>query len=86
MWHASVAVVAPGGVLDTGELRPKEARRAKEIALELLAGVGTGEIRRDRAPVCFHARRRLSDRELAQLDPAWCAIPPVDMAGGGEPW
>lgn len=37
-------------------------------------------------PVAYHLRRRLSDRELAQLDPGWCAIPAEDLAGEGEPW
>lgn len=87
MWHASVAVVDPSGVLvPTYELTPKQRRRAQEFSIELLSGVGELPDRRDRFPVAYHLRRRLSDRELAQLDPGWCAIPAEDLAGEGEPW
>lgn len=58
----------------------------RETVLGLLAGVGTGDTRRDRSDVVLHARRRLSDREFELLTPAWCAIPAVALAGGGVPW
>jgi len=41
--------------------------------------VGTGRIFEDCKAVAMHARRRLSDAEIAGLDPAWLAIEPVDM-------
>jgi len=58
----------------------------KRSALALLEGVGTGDTRRERATTVLHARRRLADHELALLTAEWCAIPPVDVAGGGVPW
>lgn len=87
MWHASVAVVdGTGKLVPTEKLTPKQARRAQALCYELLERAGQGEDRRDRFPVAFHLRRRLSPRELALLDPAWCAIPAEDLAGEGEPW
>lgn len=58
----------------------------KRIVIGLLDGVGTGNTRRDRSEYVLHARRRLSDAEIAAQTPEWCAIKAVDSAGGGIPW
>ena len=58
----------------------------RDVVGRLLGGVGTGETKRMRSEAVLHARRKLSDLELAQLDPAWCAIPAVDIAGDGIAW
>lgn len=58
----------------------------RETVLGLLSGVGAGDTRRERSEVVLHARRRVSERELAMLTTEWCAIPAVGIAGGGVPW
>lgn len=58
----------------------------RDTVIALLAGVGTGNTRRDRSEHVLHARRRLSDAEIALLSPEWCAIPAVANAGTGIPW
>lgn len=58
----------------------------QRTVLELIANVGSGDVRRDRSEYVLHARKRLSDEELAKQTPEWCAIKAVDSAGGGIPW
>lgn len=58
----------------------------KQTVLGLLSGVGTGNTKRDRSEYVLHARRRLSDAEIAAQTPEWCAIKAIDSAGGGIPW
>lgn len=86
MWHASVCVHSRSGPIPFVLCDERTRDMLKRTALGLLDGVGTGETRRDRAAAVLHARRRLADHELALLTPEWCAIPAVDIAGGGVPW
>ena len=58
----------------------------RRTVISLLAGVGTGDTRRDRSEVVLHARRRLAEHELALLSPAWCALLAIDVAGGDMSW
>ncbi len=58
----------------------------RSIVIGLIAGVGTGETRREYNGAVVHARRRLADQELTLLTPAWCAIPAIGIAGSGKPW
>jgi len=78
--RASIAVLNSSG-------RPRFARHVLNkglvygLGVKLLDGVGAGETFMKYGEVAFHVRRSLSDQEIAGLDPAWLAIPPVDMAG-----
>jgi hypothetical protein len=53
----------------------REARRRLRLALE---GVGDGAAIELLASVCLHARRALTESEIAMLSPAWLAIPARD--------
>lgn len=86
MWHASIAVHGDSGPTAWSRCGLKTRAIVREVVLGLLSGVGCGNTRRDRSEVVLHARRRLSDAELALLTPAWCAIPAVAIAGDGIPW
>jgi len=88
VWHASIAVRDAVSITmrPWGRCGLKARHLVREIVCDLLAGVGSGNTRRDRSDVVLHARRRMSERELAMLDPAWCAIPAVAIAGDGIPW
>ena len=80
MWHASVAAVRSSGPVPWALLPPRARVRLREVAAALLRGVGTGpEIWQPKPSGVAHLRRSLSDAEIAGLDPAWVAIPPVDM-------
>lgn len=87
VWHASISVVD-----DDGELIPwsriglKSRTLVRVTVIDLLAGVGQGETKRTRSAHVLHARRRLSDAELAAQTPEWCAIKAIDSAGSGIPW
>lgn len=59
---------------------------AKRTALSMIADVGSGDVARVRSEFVLHARKRLSDREIAAQTPEWCAIKAIDSAGGGLPW
>ena len=80
MWHASIALL-------NQSLRPVLWRSvtnkqfAYAIGRKLLDGVGTGETYMKAGERVFHIRRALSDEEIAGLDPAWLAIPAIDIAG-----
>jgi hypothetical protein len=63
-----------------------DERGPVELVLGLILDVGQGEIRRDRSEHVLHARRRLSDAELAAQTPEWHAVKAVDRAGEGIPW
>ena len=86
MWHASAMARDREGPVpwDRCGLGTRQAMRA--AVLGLLAGVGVGDAVRGRSAIILHARRRLSDVELAALTPAWCAIPAVDAGGDLAPW
>lgn len=78
MWHASVCMW-DGGPIAVDAL-PRPLRRiGAELARELIAGVGTGPVIEHRKQLAQHARRSLRDAEIAGLDPAWVAIPAIDM-------
>lgn len=79
MWHASVAVMGASGPIGPDEL-PRGVRRiGAALARSLIEGVGAGPVIEHRKEIAQHARRSLSDAEIAGLDPAWVAIPAVDM-------
>ena len=86
VWHASVAVQGFRGPVLYGLLDPRTQHVMQETALGLIADVGTGEVRRDRSDRVLHARKRLSDLELAGQSCEWHAIQAIDSAGGGMPW
>lgn len=65
---------------------PRTRELAMRTVLELIADVGTGDVRRDRGASVLHARRRLSEAELAAQTCEWHAIQAIDSAGGGIPW
>lgn len=85
VWHASIAVHDKGPV-PWAKCGLKTRDIVRQTVIGLLAGVGTGSTRRDRSDIVLHARRQLSDREIAMLSPIWCALPAVAMAGDGIPW
>lgn len=51
------------------------------LGYELLVGVGRSLTRVDAARQVVHVRRPLTDEEIAELDPAWLALPAIDLAG-----
>lgn len=85
MWHASIAVQS-GGPVPWSRYGLRTRAVVRDTVIGLLAGVGTGDTRRDRSDVVLHARRRLSEGELGLLTAEWCALPAVGIAGGGVPW
>lgn len=86
MWHASIAIRSEGGLVPWARCGLKTRDIVRRTVIGMLAGVGTGETRRDRSEHVLHARRKLAAQELALLSPAWCEISAVDIAGGGKPW
>jgi len=86
VWHASIAVRTATGMLPWDRCNLKTRAIVRNVAIALLAGVGAGDMRRDRSDVVMHARKQLSHFEVSLLDSAWCAIPPVDVAGEGKTW
>jgi hypothetical protein len=54
---------------------------AYAIGRKLLGGVGVEPIYEKQGEIAFHIRCSLSPEEISGLDPAWLAIPAVDMAG-----
>jgi hypothetical protein len=58
----------------------KRTTKARGRLRELLSGVGTGEDHWQAGDAAYHLRRRLTDAELAWLDPAWLALPAIDGA------
>jgi hypothetical protein len=74
------------GPLPFALLDERARETLRRTVFGLIDRVGAGDTRRDRSAVVLHARRRLSDRELAMLSPAWCALPAIDIAGGDTPW
>jgi hypothetical protein len=80
VWHASVAMLGESGPVGPDQL-PRSLRRiGASLARELIAGVGMGPVYEHLKQVAQHARRALTDGEIAGLDPTWLAIEPVDMA------
>ncbi len=80
MWHASIALYGPDGrPVATADVDRKRRRLGSSLALRLIEGVGCGPTREETQQVAFHARRSLSDGEIAAIDPVWLAIEPVDM-------
>jgi hypothetical protein len=82
VWHASIALLSKkGSPIPVSEWGREQQRKAASKLRNLLAGVGAGEDHWGSLDVSCHLRRRLSDRELARIDPAWMAIPAVDLSG-----
>lgn len=81
-----MSALATGGKVPWSKLGLKARGFVRQAVTHLLAGVGTGETRRERSEFVLHARRRLNAHELERLTPEWCAIPATGIAGGGEPW
>jgi hypothetical protein len=79
VWHASVAKFTPIGPVPTSALTRADRRIGAALALRLIEEVGFGPTREETKEVAIHARRSLSDDEIAALDPGWLAIPAVDM-------
>jgi hypothetical protein len=86
VWHASIAVQGHAGPIAFARWGSRVRELAMHAALDLLVGVGTGAVRRDRSEVVLHARKQLSDTELAAQTCEWHAIQAIDRAGGGIPW
>jgi len=86
VWHASIAVQGFHGPVEFVYWDERTRDLVKRTVLSMIADVGTGDVRRDRSPYVLHARKRLSDAELAAQTPEWCAIKAIDSAGGGIPW
>ena len=55
-------------------------RDARRRLIEVMDGVGQGKtiFATTKREIALHARRSLSDAEIASLDPVWCAIPAQD--------
>lgn len=80
MWHVSAAVLNEKGQPITFALvQPKVRAAVRELLHELLAGVGEEPSRLESPRATMHLRRSLTPAEIAGLDPAWLAIPAVDM-------
>jgi hypothetical protein len=86
VWHASIAVQGEYGPIAWARVGLKSRTIVRVTVIDLLAGVGQGETKRTRSDYVLHARRRLSDAELAAQTAEWCAIKAVDLAGDGIPW
>jgi len=82
VWHASVAVLSEDGrPIPTGAWSPKRYARAVRVGHRLLEGRGAGETFVKLGQAVVHVRRSLSPEEIAGLDPAWVALPAIDIAG-----
>lgn len=79
VWHASQAAQTDYGPIPIAELDRKERRILRALGEKLLEGVGAGDWIHHEKQVAVHVRRRLSEAELRGLDPAWLAIPAIDM-------
>ncbi len=86
VWHASIAVQGDLGPIEFARWGLKTRDIVKRTVIGLLYGVGTGNTKRCRSEYVLHARRRLSDAEIACQTPEWCAIHAIDSAGEGIPW
>jgi hypothetical protein len=58
----------------------KRTTKARGRLRELLSGMGTGLDYWEAGGAAYHLRRRLTDAELARIDPAWLALPAIDGA------
>ena len=80
MWHASAALLNPAGKASPVLLWSSAQRAtARQVLTLLLEGVGVGPLRDEGPRTTMHLRRVLSAEEIAGLDPAWLAIPPIDL-------
>lgn len=86
VWHASIAVQGLRGPVQHAFWDARTRDIVQRTVLALIEDVGAGEVRRDRSELVLHARKRLSESELAAQTPEWCAIKAIDKAGGGIPW
>jgi hypothetical protein len=81
VWHASIGVFDGAPRRPVAAWSPKQWARAIRLGQHLLRGRGTGEVYLKGGRWVVHVRRSLSPEEIAGLDPAWLAIPAVDIAG-----
>ena len=86
MWHASIAAHSAHRVTRWEHCGLKLRAIMRDYVMQLIAGVGTGETKRERSDTVLHARRMLAPVELELLTAEWCAIPAVGIAGKGVPW
>lgn len=81
MWHASIGVrIGRSHALPVEAWPLAVELRVWKYAQLLLRDVGAGPEYRKRGTIVVHLRRSLSATEIAALDPAWLAIPAIDMA------
>jgi hypothetical protein len=69
VWHASIAVQSDFGLVPYARWGLKTRTIVKRTVIGLLDGVGTGDAKRCRSEYVLHARRRLSEPELAAQTP-----------------
>ena len=87
VWHCAVSILTVnGGTLTLEGAGEKWNRRARQVAYELLGGVGQPAERRDCTRLVYRIFRKLSEAEIARLDPEWVAIVAEDPAREGKPW
>ena len=80
MWHASTALIGRDGMpIDLTRVSIEQMRAMKRIALGMLDGVGGAPLVWTETRATLHLRRPLTDAEIAGLDPAWVALPAIDM-------
>ncbi len=84
MWHASLSIQTGTGPLVTEKWTRQQRNEAARQAARMLAGVGMEPSKAEVYPFSYQLRRALSDAEVAQLDPAWVAVPAVDEGGTPE--
>lgn len=83
MWHASVAYMYDRGPIPTAKLHRRKFELLKQVAKELLEGVGENPSKLEQYEVAIHYRKTLTEREIARLSMDWCAIPAIDESGEG---
>jgi hypothetical protein len=80
VWHASTALIGRDGTpIDLTRVSIEQMRAMKRIALGMLDGVGGAPLVWTETRSTLHLRRPLTDAEIAGLDPAWVALPAIDM-------
>lgn len=82
MWHASVSLLDDGIPVPISMASRKQRRIAGALAMRLIEGVGAGRTLEQTKTVACHARRALSESEIARIDQEWLAIPAVDSGDG----
>lgn len=70
MWHASAALLGPGGPKPLAAWTPQERQRAETAIRRVLAGVGIDPSIEDPGRLALHVRRKVTPAEHAQVGPA----------------